>query len=765
MRISLKAALILIVGLVFSFCQINHAGRQTVDLSLGWKFTTGDNLAYADPEFDDANWHAIRVDQTWNKQGWKKYEGFAWYRKKVIIPSALKKNPYPNDSLVFYLGKIDDFDQVFLNGALIGENLKNMPRGAKPGNEFKELTYSYWNVQRRYTLPVNDPRINWDGENVLAVRVFDWGVAGGIFGGKMSLTTPDFNDYIEVDYAPGEFSDHQGQLGKSLTIKNTASGYRLEGSLVVRVKNNLDQSTVFIQSYPLHLEGHEELAVTFRFPKPLESTSILYSVKLDKSRKPLRWQEGVPYILTPPPKETPQINGALIYGQRPGKPFLYRIAATGKRPIRFTATGLPAGLSLDETTGIISGRVDRPGSYSVRITATNDLGKDQKTLRIEIGERIALTPPMGWNSWNVWGLSVTQERIYAAAKAFVARGLADHGWTYINIDDGWEIPGASKEAKRTPNGEIRTNRKFPDMKELGQKIHALGLKFGIYSSPGALTCGKFTGSYKHEQQDARTFAKWGIDYLKYDLCGYRKLMKDVNDPVELMPPYELMHRALQKVDRDIVYSICEYGNGKVWEWGAKVGGNLWRTTGDIWDDWDRMASIGFNQQQAAPYAGPGHWNDPDMLVIGWVGWGEHLHRTRLTPDEQYTHVSLWALLSAPLLLGCDLKRLDDFTLNLITNDEVIAVDQDPSGQQAVPVIADKTIQVYRKKLSDGSLAVGIFNIGKQTRKYSLPLEKLGLDGAATVRDLWRQKDLGIFKKAFHAVVPPHGVVLIKVAKK
>ncbi|HHE54419.1 MAG TPA: glycoside hydrolase family 27 protein [Caldithrix abyssi] len=213
-------------------------------------------------------------------------------------------------------------------------------------------------------------------------------------------------------------------------------------------------------------------------------------------------------------------------------------------------------------------------------------------------------------------MSVTQERVYAAARAFVEKGLADHGWSFVNIDDGWEIYGQSTEPKRKQNGEIRTNEKFLNMKKLGDDIHALGLKFGIYSSPGPLTCGGYTANYQHEAQDAQIFASWGVDYLKYGLCSYQKFMKDVNDPQELKIPYQKMHRALQKINRDIIYSICEYGLGNVWQWGAEVGGNLWLTTGDIWDEWDRMAEIGFNQQQAAPYAGPGHWNDPDMLVIG-----------------------------------------------------------------------------------------------------------------------------------------------------
>ncbi len=378
------------------------------------------------------------------------------------------------------------------------------------------------------------------------------------------------------------------------------------------------------------LKPKNKVDLSFELPRQEESTNIHYSLNFKQGKDKIKLSEGVPYIQTPPVKPEPQINGPLIYGQRPGKPFLYRIAAMGQRPMQYRVQGLPTGLRLDELTGIVSGVVKKSGNYSVKVTVSNPLGSDTKTIKFVIGNKIALTPPMGWNSWNVWGLSVTQERVYAAARAFVEKGLADHGCSFVNIDDGWEIYGQSTEPKRKLNGEIRTNEKFPNMKKLGDDIHALDLKFGVYSSPGPLTCGGYTASYQHESQDAQTFARWGVDYLKYDLCSYRKLMEDVNDPQELKIPYQKMHRALQKINRDIVYSICEYGLGKVWQWGAEVGGNLWRITGDIWDDWDRMAEIGFNQQQAAPYAGPGDWNDPLIcwLLAGLAGAKPALH----TPD-------------------------------------------------------------------------------------------------------------------------------------
>jgi alpha-galactosidase len=474
-------------------------------------------------------------------------------------------------------------------------------------------------------------------------------------------------------------------------------------------------------------------------------------------------QEGTPYILTPPPPDRPILTGAQIVGARPGTPFLHSVTATGRKPILFTAADLPRGLILNEKTGIITGRVDKKGEYRVQITARNAAGRDERVLRISIGPKIALTPPLGWNSWNAWGLAVDAEKVKDSARVFVEKGLRDHGWTYINVDDGWEIAGDDPRPKRSPLSQILTNEKFPDMRALGDAIHALGLKFGIYSSPGPLTCGGYTASYQHEAQDARTFADWGVDYLKYDWCSYDKIAEN-KSPYQLKRPYLLMQKALATLNRDIVYSLCQYGMGKVWEWGETVGGNLWRTTGDITDTWESMKEIGFGQVENAKYAGPGHWNDPDMLVVGWVGWGPNLHPSKLTPDEQYTHISLWCLLSAPLLIGCDLTRLDAFTLNLLTNDEVLAVDQDPLGRQAVPLVKSGDIQVWVKEMEDGSHAAGIFNLGDKEAPYTLKYKAIGLKGYINARNLWRQKDLGAPAEKLDVRLPAHGVILLKLKK-
>ena len=485
-------------------------------------------------------------------------------------------------------------------------------------------------------------------------------------------------------------------------------------------------------------------------------------------------------ILTPPAPETPRINGAKIFGVRPGSPFLFTIPATGQRPMEFSADNLPRGLKLDAQTGRITGKLKKEGRFVVTLRAKNSLGTVEEKLRIVCGDAIALTPPMGWNSWNCFASAVSEDKVKRAADAMVRGGLINHGWTYINVDDYWQNHRDSKDPTlrgpfRDARGRILPNSRFPDMKGLADYLHKLGLKAGLYSSPGPWTCGGCTGSWQHEKQDAKTYAAWGFDYLKYDWCSYGSIAsgkmtnvmniplwgRRATDDAGAIYPYKVMGNFLRQQRRDIVFSLCQYGMADVWKWGAEVGGNCWRTTGDITDTWRSMSGIGFKQDRAAPFARPGHWNDPDMLVVGQVGWG-HPHPTRLTPDEQYTHISLWCLLSAPLLIGCDLEKLDDFTLNLLCNDEVLAIDQDTLGKQATCISSNGNCRVYAKDLDDGAKAVGLFNLGETPANIAVNWDDLKISGAQTVRDLWRQRDLGRFENEFAATVAPHGVVLVKI---
>jgi alpha-galactosidase len=354
---------------------------------------------------------------------------------------------------------------------------------------------------------------------------------------------------------------------------------------------------------------------------------------------------------------------------------------------------------------------------------------------------------MGWNSWNVWGTSVDAEKVKAAADAMVSSELADHGYQFVNIDDAWE-------GQRDAQGEIQTNEKFPDMRALADYVHSKGLKLGIYSSPGPKTCAGYEGSFGHEEQDARTWAAWGIDYLKYDWCSCTS--KDLKEP------YHVMRRALDNVERDIVYSLCQYGMGDVWTWGESTGGNLWRTTGDIVDSWGSMAGIGFKQHEISKHARPGHWNDPDMLVVGKVGWGPTLRDSRLAPIEQQTHITLWALLAAPLLIGCDMTQMDQFTLDLLTNDEVIDVNQDELGKGARRAWKEGDLEVWSRPLHDGSIAVGLFNRGYEPADVTARWSDLDLSGSQRVRDLWQQRDLGEHVDSFKATVPGHGSMLLQI---
>ena len=360
----------------------------------------------------------------------------------------------------------------------------------------------------------------------------------------------------------------------------------------------------------------------------------------------------------------------------------------------------------------------------------------------------APTPPMGWNSWNHFAAKIDDATVRAQADAMAASGMRDAGYRYINIDDTWE-------GVRDAAGVIQPNAKFPDMKALADYVHSKGLKLGIYSSPGAKTCAGFEGSLGHEVQDAQTYAAWGIDYLKYDLCSLATPMiaagsLEKAQAIEL-EAYQKMDAALKATGRPIVYSLCQYGFAQVWRWGGTVGGNLWRTTGDISDKFASMAAIGFHQAGLSQFAQPGRWNDPDMLEVGNGG---------MNPTEYRTHMSLWALLAAPLLAGNDLTKMTPETLGILTNKEVIAIDQDAAGQQGDRVRAEGPLEIWAKPLSGGGKAVGLFNLSDQPAYIDVAFTEVGLKGPVKARDVWAAKDLGRLK-TYRTIVPGHGVVLLR----
>lgn len=469
------------------------------------------------------------------------------------------------------------------------------------------------------------------------------------------------------------------------------------------------------------------------------------------------------YIVTPAPLKSPVINAPYVYGARVGNPFLFTVPVSGERPIGFEATGLPQGLTIDNKTGIITGKAIKAGTYKVVTTAQNKYGTDKKELTIEVGETIALTPPMGWNSWNVFGASVDDKKIRDMADAIVNLGLINYGYSYINIDDGWQGQRGGKF------NAIMPNEKFPDMKALVDYVHSKGLKIGIYSSPWVQTYAGYIGggadtrdgkvvnssrrygAFSFVKNDVQQWAEWGFDYVKYDW-----VTNDIAHTSELT-------YLLRQSGRDIVYSISNAAPFELAEdWSHLT--NAWRTTGDIHDSWCSFTTIGFMQNRWQPFAKPGSWNDPDMLVVGKVGWGKDIHPTNLSPDEQYSHVTLWSLLAAPLLIGCDLKQVDTFTLSLLTNSEVIAVDQDRQGIQGKRITFDRErkTEIWAKPLHDGSVAVGLFNLSDNSQAISVTCDQLSINGPQLIRNLWKQKDEGLFNNSYTSTVAPHGVMFFKI---
>jgi alpha-galactosidase len=369
---------------------------------------------------------------------------------------------------------------------------------------------------------------------------------------------------------------------------------------------------------------------------------------------------------------------------------------------------------------------------------------------------------MGWNSWNYFAGRVTDADVRAAADALVSTGMRDAGYVYVNIDDTWQ-------GQRDRHGVLQPNSKFPDMKALADYVHSKGLKLGIYSSPGPQTCAHYAGSYRHEKKDAATYAKWGIDYLKYDMCSYGNMMdKKYGKPTAANAEqrlaadkavYEKMHKALLATGRPIVFSMCQYGWDDVWKWGATVGGNSWRTTGDINDTYKRMAEIGFGQAGLAKYAGrdqsSGHWNDPDMLEIGNGG---------MTEDEYRTHMSLWALLAAPLLAGNDLSRMTPATLAMLTNKDVIAIDQDPLGRQGDRLSQEGMQEIWSRPLSRGAIAVGLFNRSQDPQPITLSLPAANMGPNAKLHDVWANQDVSATGGSYTTSVPGHGAVLLRISQ-
>jgi alpha-galactosidase len=375
---------------------------------------------------------------------------------------------------------------------------------------------------------------------------------------------------------------------------------------------------------------------------------------------------------------------------------------------------------------------------------------------------VAQTPPMGWNSWNYFFGKVTDKDIRDSADQIVANGMKDAGYVYVNIDDTWQ-------GKRDASGVLQANEKFPDMKALADYVHSKGLKIGIYSSPGPKTCAGYEGSLGHEEQDAKMYAAWGIDYLKYDLCSFIPAVMQKQAPDDkaaqmrlMIAAYDKMAKALKATGRPIVFSLCQYGWDAVWEWAPALGGNLWRTTGDIQANWNSIYTILSQQEGLQKYAGPngpsgGHWNDPDMLEVG---------NGKLSLAENRSHFSMWAMLSAALLAGNDLPHMKPEINAILTNRDVIALDQDPLGKQADRVYSEGEVDVWKKQLSGGAIAIAVLNAGsdrQSTHPFHLDTKKLGLRGTVKGKDLWSGKEIEI-KDNMPIELNSRDILLVRIEK-
>ena len=552
--------------LLLFFLSLFTAFGQEVTVSDA-RFCKGDDPAFSAPGFDDATWPVLSLEKDWTKQGIANAYGYGWYRIHVVIPSSLKKGAA--DKVVLDLGPIDDNDETWFNGHFAGKT-------------------DGWNKPRRYL--VDAKSVNWDKENVIAVRVYNGGEPGGFYEGPARIGKPVLSDFVSMSLTGG----------KGACKMTLQSAVKSSGTVNMKVINPLTGETENAQMRPVRLSPKQP--VTLSWPTE-EQRIVSVTYRDDKIDGTLAASYEVPYILTPPAPASPRYNGPLVFGVRPGSPVIFRLAFSGERPMKFAVEGLPAGVKLDAEQGVLSGSVKEKGDYPLVLVATNAHGEVRQDFTLKVGDKIALTPPMGWNSWNCWGLSVSQEKVMSSAAALINRGLADYGYAYINVDDAWEAE------ERAADGRIVCNEKFPDMKGLGDWLHGNGLKLGIYSSPGDRTCGGYLGSIDHEKQDAETWNEWGVDYLKYDWCGYSKVFNAQNDRSvsSYIRPYLKMQEFLRQQPRDIFYSLCQYGMANVWTWGPFVDANSWRTTGDITDTWQSLYRIGFElQPELYPYAGPGH---------------------------------------------------------------------------------------------------------------------------------------------------------------
>jgi len=742
-------------GIILALMAIVAAGASAQDMSVNQaRFRQGDDMSWAKPEMDDASWSEVDITKQWDKQGFpQNTNAYGWYRIHVNIPKSMFQGADQQNALILHMPKADDVDECYMNGKLVGSTGR-MP--TNPAGYFPAC-----NEVRNYVVDVKRDGVRFDADNVIAVRVYNRGGSGGLYNNPLTISCPRAADGLSMRLT----DTNVGQYHYDIELTN-AYLTTTNGTLDVKITDRETGATVKSLTKKLTLKRNKPVRVTV--PYTMDKMCQLTVTYTDaKTGKVLSESRQLKYALTPAAPATPRFNGAPVWGVRPGSPVIYRFPVSGEKPMKFTSSDLPDGLQLSED-GVLTGKIHKTTNLTFTVMAENAKGKASQEFTLKVGrDMIGQTPPMGWNSWNCWGLTVTQEKVVASAQALMDKGLADYGYSYINIDDGWEAP------ERNADGTLDANEKFPSMKGLVDWLHERGLKFGIYSAPGATTCGGYLGSLGYEKEDAEVWNSWGVDYLKYDWCSYEDVRREENDWgfASCVRPYLLMEKFLRQQPRDIFYSLGPLGGTQVYLWGLYCDGNSWRTAQDINDTWHSIYDVGFRQQLGkSQYSSIGHWNDPDMLVVGKVGYGlgentNGLRETRLTPDEQYTHITLWTLVASNMLIGCDISQMDDFTLSLLINNEVNAIDQDILGKQADRTLKVGDIEVWSRPLADGSIAVGIFNVGEADQQVDMKalIQQATANSQkpiANYRDLWRQRDLS--EGELNCTIPLHGCRYLKV---
>jgi len=454
--------------------------------------------------------------------------------------------------------------------------------------------------------------------------------------------------------------------------------------------------------------------------------------------------------LTPSVAASPRINGPSVIGARPGRPVLWRVPVTGEAPVACTVSGLPEGLAFDPATRILSGSVSQRGEYALKVTAGNAKGKAVRTLSLKVGDAVGLTPSLGWCACGL-GEAVSADKVEAAAEALVRSGLADHGWCYVSVADLWQ------DKSRSADGTIRPNANFADVKGLADFLHARGLKLGLGSVTSLETARGGAGSWLHEEQDARTFAAWGCDAVTYRWVDPGRELGGSGLSRQMLP-FLLMGRAVASCGRDMLFAVCQDGVNRVATWGRCVDATSWRVSGPVRPVWRQVTGAINRQCRFWHFSEPGRVNDAGPL---FVGCSPMPNAPRLTPNELYTQVSVWSLLSSPLTLVCDVERLDPLSIGILTNDEVLEIGQDPLCAAGARVASKGRSDVWVKPLADGSFALGLVNRDMKDSEVAADLVALGFEGSWKVRDCWRQADEGVVTGRYAKGVPGHATHLVR----